>query len=296
MTAAVAGAGVAFAARLLVPAFVSRGHIGFSALPDIDPERLANAPTVLFAGILLLSAAGLIAARAGFQAARWGRALLLAGGGMLCLLAMAAVTQRASLGLGLACLAVLWVMLLAHRPARALRALIVPAIIAVALYPQFAALAHQLWQKTTLVGLNNRPQEASVVFAAVGGRWMDALFGLGWGQTIVSPAAGDITINYTHTMTTAYWLKTGIIGAALVWLYLGGIALRLWPVLWRHPGLALAVAAPCLIDAILYASYKSLDFGLMLALVPLWASEAEMLRPLRRLVYSETSAANHETA
>ncbi len=45
-----------------------------------------------------------------------------------------------------------------------------------------------------------------------------------------------------------------------------------------RPLLAAAIAGPLLIDVSLYASFKSLDFGLVLLLIPLWASLPEKLR------------------
>jgi hypothetical protein len=37
---------------------------------------------------------------------------------------------------------------------------------------------------------------------------------------------------------------------------------------FREPVIGLALAAPIFIDVFLYASFKSLDFGLMLLLIP----------------------------
>ena len=61
-------------------------------------------------------------------------------------------------------------------------------------------------------------------------------------------------------------------GLALAYLFrLGSIILEL---LFYRPVIALALAGPFLIDIFLYASFKSLDFGLVLLLVPLWAHHA----------------------
>ena len=57
---------------------------------------------------------------------------------------------------------------------------------------------------------------------------------------------------------------------ALVALYLLTLGAGIWRILWVYPVGALAVAGPFLIDITLYASFKSLDFGLLLALIALW--------------------------
>jgi hypothetical protein len=287
VTACAGLAGATFALRLLAPSFIGHRHIGFSALPESDPLYLANAPTVLFAAMM----AFVLAARALRRAspASVASAACCAAAGLACVLAMAAAMQRASLGLGALCLAGLWIGLFIRAPVWALRVLVPMVLAALLLYPQFAALIARLEAKNALVGFNNRPQEAEAVLAMVGRHWHAALFGLGWGQTIASPAVGDVTVNYTHTMATALWLKTGLVGLVLAGLYIAGLGVCLWRVFWAYPALALAVAAPVLIDLTLYANYKSFDFGLMLTLIPLWASVAGRLRGSDGVVYAGTS-------
>src|SRR5262249_28155118 len=128
-------------------------------------------------------------------------------------------------------------------------------------------------QKTSQVGLNMRWQEAQAVFALLDNSAWSMLFGRGWGATLVSPAVGDVPINYTHSLITTYMLKAGLsgLGLALSWLYrLGQGLVRLFP---ARPILAVALAGPLLIDIFLYASFKSLDFGLILFLIPLWDAQ-----------------------
>jgi hypothetical protein len=287
MTVCAGLAGAVFALRLLVPSFAAHHHVGFSTLPDNDPLYLANAPTVLFTAMMAL----VLAARAmrRISVASVAAAAVYSLVGLACILAMAAVMQRASLGLGAVCLAGLWTGLFVRAPGWALRALAPVSLAGLLLYPQFIALAGHLAAKNALVGFNNRPQEAAMVLGMVGQRWSSVLFGLGWGQTIASPAVGDVTVNYTHTMATALWLKTGLAGLTLAGLYIAGLGLCLWRVFWAYPALGLAIAAPVLIDLTLYANYKSFDFGLMLTLIPLWASVAGRLRYPDGVVYAGKS-------
>lgn len=289
LTVCICAAGLFFALRLIVPSFIEHGRIGFSALPDEDPLYLANAPTVLFAAILCTALAGQgLMNHPSIKNFAW-----IGCFGMVaafCFMAMAASSQRATLGLAALCLGLLWAISFAKNPLRATIPLGLLLCAAIVLLQPLSNLIEHLLVKTSQVGFNNRLQEAAIVFDMVGDHWGSVLFGLGWGQTVASPAVGGVTVNYTHTMMTALWLKTGLTGVVLAGLYLYGLAVQLWGILWRHPALALAIAAPCLIDVTLYASYKSLDFGLVLLLIPLWANEAAKVAPEAAVVYSEHSS------
>ena len=105
------------------------------------------------------------------------------------------------------------------------------------------------------------------------------LFGKGWGATLASPAVGGMVVNYTHNLLTALWLKTGLIGLILAGLYIAGLAKGLVPLLWTNPVLAVALAVPLVIDTLLYASYKSLDFGLILLLIALYTRPRQLRGP-----------------
>ncbi len=276
LTAAVAAAGIIFALRLIVPSFMEHGRVGFSALPNEDPLYLANAPTVLFTGILCMALAARQMMKAGLSSI--GGVGLFAFPALACFLAMAAAMQRATIGLAAMGLAFLWSVAFVRNPLRALIPLALVCMGLLILYEPVEGLMRQLVLKMSRVGFNNRVEEASLVFSMLQDSSWTVLFGCGWGQTVSSPAVGDVTVNYTHTMFTAFWLKSGLIGLALTGAYLGGLAACLWRMVWRYPVMAAALAVPCLIDVTLYASYKSLDFGLVLMLIPLWTGQQELLR------------------
>ncbi|MDB5491886.1 MAG: hypothetical protein JWO78_1735 [Micavibrio sp.] len=80
-------------------------------------------------------------------------------------------------------------------------------------------------------------------------------------------------VNYTHNIFTTYLLKTGLVGLLLLTLYLYGLCRPLFDLLRVRPLLALALGVPLVIDLTLYASFKSLDFGLILLLVMLAAQK-----------------------
>lgn len=289
LTIAVAAAGLIFSLRFIVPSFVEHGRIGFSALPDEDPLYLANAPTVLFAAILGVGYFGLMLSRPLSL-----KTLIFSGAAALstvpCFFAMIASNQRATIGLAVMCVACLWLLNFFRNPRGGCMSLLIVAFMLILFAEPFGHILDNLFQKTAQVGFNNRVQEASLVFEMVNKNPLSVLFGFGWGQTIASPAVGGVTVNYTHTMITAFWLKTGLAGVMLGLFYFGGLVAKLWSVLWKKPIVALALAAPCLIDLTLYASYKSLDFGLILMLIPLWANAPQEVARQAAVVYSRDSS------
>lgn len=269
--------GLIFVARVLAGFVATAGHPGFAIGFVPDPDNLVNAPTVLFAALFLTGYGGsrLIHAK---QVRSYVTAFLAFAAALFLLAGMAAIGQRAHIGAwAIACL--IWVVILLVRRPRALgRLLLLTLMVSVFMWPVVLDIAQGLMQKTSVVGLNNRVEEARIVWDSFQGRPVALLFGQGWGATIVSPAVGPFPVNYTHNLMTTYLLKTGIFGLILILTYLFWIAAGIWRILWVQPVAAVALAAPFLIDLTLYASFKSLDFGLLLVLMTLWTRWPEGAR------------------
>jgi hypothetical protein len=285
LTMAAATVGLAFCARVLIPAALAHGGWdGLGArLHPADPAYLANAPTVLFAGLLLAGLAGLrlyVAPRPRTTVMALGLALLAA----VPFVTMGLVVQRATIGLGIAGLGFLLAVAFCVRPYRAAPLWAAAVLVLALLLPGAQAVIDALAAKNAAVGLNMRWQEARAVYDALGDRAGAVLAGQGWGATVISPAVGGYPVNYTHNFITTCWLKTGLCGVGLALAYVIGIARLLWPLLWARPVLAVALGAPLAIDLTLYASFKSLDFGLILLLAAVWGSRAVSLH--KRPVYS----------
>lgn len=274
--------GIAFSLRVLLPVLsIPEGFGGLSqsirSHPD-DPAYLANAPTVLFSAVFLLAYGGfLVYKSSSFVSFAKSLAMILLA--MIPVMAMAAIMQRASIGyIGFALLLLL-MLAISKNPLRAIVPLVLAFLIALLVWNDLQDLSQRLWHKTELVGLNMRAQEALLVVKDVSQSLWFILFGKGWGAMIASPAVGGASVNFTHSLITATWLKTGLIGVAILGLYLFHLAHMLFRMLWQHPVLAAALAGPFVIDIFLYASYKSLDFGLILLLIVLWSKRAIEKRP-----------------
>lgn len=265
--------------------YISYTVASFSSFPVgfmFDPDNFVNAPTVLFGALFLTGIGGmkLVGIEKGsphpnpLPGGEGIKSICLAvlcfGVTAIMLMGMAWVGQRAHVGAWVLAV-VFWMAVLVVKRPRALLRLVPLVILAgVLLWPFVADILFSLQQKSSAVGMNNRMEEARAVWESFAGQPLALLFGQGWGATIVSPAVGPDPVNYTHNLFTSYLLKTGLAGVALVVVYLGTLAGGIWRILWVHPVAAVAVAAPFLIDITLYASFKSLDFGLLLVLIALW--------------------------
>ncbi|MCB1532937.1 MAG: hypothetical protein KDJ35_08730 [Alphaproteobacteria bacterium] len=226
----------------------------------------ANAPTVLFAALFLIGSAGLMV----LEALNPARLLRIAGFVLLAgivVIPIVLTQQRASLGYLVLYVGILGGIGLTRAPYRALTALAVLALCALPLYGALMDVAAALAQKTALVGINMRYAELNAVWRAISGGLFDLLFGTGWGGSFHSPAVGELEVNFTHSLLSSALLKTGLCGAALTGVYILGLTQILWAQLKLRPVLALALAGPLVIDVFLYASFKSLDFGLILLLI-----------------------------
>lgn len=261
--------GLIFVVRVLGVFVATAGHPDFAIGFVPDSDNLVNAPTVLFAALFLTGYGGYRLIHA-TTARSFAMALTAFVAALFLLAGMAAIGQRAHIGAwALACL--IWLAILLVRQPRALgRLLPLILVAAVFMWPVAFDIVQGLMQKTSVVGLNNRAEEVRIVWDSFQGRPWALLFGQGWGATIISPAVGPFPVNYTHNLMTTYLLKTGIFGLILILSYLFWIAAGIWRILWVQPVAAVALAAPFLIDLTLYASFKSLDFGLLLVLTTLW--------------------------
>lgn len=129
-----------------------------------------------------------------------------------------------------------------------------------------------LIEKNENVGLNDRDEELFSVMKAIDKDPCTVLFGIGWGGTFFSPAAGGVYANYTHSLLSAALLKIGVIGLILTIVYIFALMMTCLRVALSAPLLGMCLIIPLLINVFLYAAYKSFDFGLILTLIPAsWA-------------------------
>lgn len=252
-----------------------------------EPQELtyfANAATVRFSGLFFL----------GWASVLWVQGCGLRSGlcngwiypAMLLLLACIALTplilttQRASLGYAAVYSVILLGLGLWRYPIKILFLLGILTILGAFFHEPIQQTLQVLTQKTDLVGFNKRPEEWRAIWNAISDSPFTTIFGLGWGGTFESPAVGEVRVNFAHGLLPYMVLKTGVLGLALTVSYLYFMLKRLWVYSLQHPVFVFAVIGPVLIDIFLYASFKSLDFGLILLLVPISAHAIETRQSL----------------
>lgn len=269
---ALAFIGLCFSLRALVPVF---------SLSPVANELLylANSPLVLLTALLLAGQAWQILQERSSPFALL-QALVLCTLILIPVMAMMIDVQRANLGalaFSITCL-LIWTIIM--RPQRVIIPAIIICILVTVFWSDVQTIGHEMAFKTAQVGLNMRLQEAQAVLEEVSESWLAFLFGQGWGATFHSPAVGGLPVNYTHSLVTYLLLKTGIIGLALGMTYIGTMLWRVTALLPQDLPRFLSLIWPLAIPVFLYASYKSLDFGLLLLLavsVPQLKNKAVLL-------------------
>lgn len=257
--------GLAFGARSLVSQFGVRCPFGLWG-GDARLFYLENMPTVLFAALFLMGRGILCVFRRFSLRSVVVFAALMA---LACvpLLSMVMTLQRASIGVALFYVVVVSAYLFVKSPKRAVGVLFVGLGALFLLNISFYSVFASLFEKTRVVGMNMRFQEMEAVWRVVNRDPLTLLLGTGWGGQVYSPAVGGLSVNFTHNFFSSMLLKCGLIGVLLSVLYMAGLLERLSRVVLKAPVFGLALLFPVLIDLTLYASFKSLDFGLMLLMV-----------------------------
>ncbi len=250
--------GVIFSLRALAQIY-NLGPLSLIAADSLS--YLANSPLVLLSAIYMsgrLLEPSSIKKRA-------------AGLFMLCILliTMAVHLQRGALGLFALAFLILLGRTVITSPARALPYLAALAALGVYFYEPAAHIIGALLYKTDNHGvLNMRAEEWHAVWERINASPATLLFGAGWGAQYASPAVGNMMVNYTHGFLSYALLKTGLLGLGLSLVYITALIKDFFQ---RNQGritaLLLALLAPLALDILLYASFKSFDFGLLLLLI-----------------------------
>jgi hypothetical protein len=237
---------------------------------------LSNSPLVLFAAIY--AAGSLWQGLVRFPVSRL--PVLLGGAAIIAVIvaAMLLDIQRATVAaIGLS-VVVFWFDTMIRSPRR----LILPTLIVAALLyiaaPWLEEAGSAIYKKTAEVGLNMRVQEASAVLQAISVDPLRFFAGTGWGGVFASPAVGGLDVNYTHSLLTLMFLKGGALLAVLTGLFCAAVLYEIILIFQGDRRKAMSVFWPFIIPVFLYASHKSLDFGLLLLLIGVWSKRPAPLR------------------
>jgi hypothetical protein len=267
LIAAIIIVGLVFSLRALLPFY------GVLSAPD-ELLYLANSPLVLFTALFLLSDI--------FEEIGQKRiSLFTVIKGALLVVPLAAMlidVQRAPITAIALTFIIMSVRLFFHNYRRGL---IFVALIAFGIYyiwPVFDLVVQEIVVKTAQVGANMREEELRAVWAAIEGSWMSVLFGTGWGGVFNAPTVGGLSVSYTHSFLTYMLLKGGLVGLSLTLLFTGSVLVALWHTARQDFSRFMVMIWPFLIPLLLYASHKSLDYGLILLFIFVSAERLKALR------------------
>lgn len=261
-------AGLVFCVRTLVPAF----NIW---IPSGELLYLSNSPLALFAAVYL--AGKLWVSLESISKMNVVKVLFYLVALAILIAAMLLDVQRATIGAVLITWCVMAVFCLIQHPKRIVFPLMTIGVLAAVLYPVVSDALHAMAMKTAAVGLNARVAEAQAVYKALSAFPPSLLVGLGWGSTFPSPAVGGVTINYTHSFLTTVALKGGLIFLALASVTVLAALYQIFLIFQKDKVRGMALFWALAIPVFLYASHKSLDFGLLLLLIGVWSTGPEPL-------------------
>jgi len=183
------------------------------------------------------------------------------------LAAMGLTLQRASLAYWVVFMISIFALYVRASPKRVLGALVLMVVMGVVFYTNLTDIVEALWDKTRVHGSNMRLDELFAVLEVLSADVPTALFGTGWGGTFESPAVADIRVNFTHSLLSSMLLKTGLIGFGCIIGYFVWVGQHFRGIFMKDRLVGFALLGPFLISVLLYASYKSFDFGFLLLLI-----------------------------
>jgi len=193
----------------------------------------------------------------------------LAGGGF-CFYEFAALGMRAFSGLTVLALFFYLLYLIRSRGVPVIHLFFAGILGLLLTYNQIINLAVQMWEKNQAAGLNNRPAELYAVFRVITESFHTFLFGIGWGGKFSNPIYGDATTRYTHSLFSFWLLKTGVVGFAMLALFVSLLFRRVdFISVWSSShrlALFLATSAVIIVGIFLEPTYKMLSFGLIVGL------------------------------
>lgn len=257
--------GFLFSLRVLFPGFAL-------FYKTAEPLYLATSPLVLFSTLFLvfLSCQKLFIRLKGANIAFFILGIAVS---LIMMTAMFVDVQRACFIALLLSAITLFTIAFVKAPLRSLLPLGCVVGVLLVINPILMEVLQDVQMKTSRVGLNMRLQELLAIWEVMQASPLTIIFGQGWGASFASPAVGGLHVTYSHSLLSYMFFKTGLIGLALTLFYLFFLFEKLVRLYFTDPVKGNALMWPLLIPIFFYASYKSLDFGLLLTLILVMAMQ-----------------------
>jgi hypothetical protein len=141
------------------------------------------------------------------------------------------------------------------------------------LWMQIDIVLNLLWLKQQVTGTNGKAGEWLAVIGTIDASPQTMLFGIGWGGTVENPILGEAT-RFTHSILSYYLLKSGVTGlvmllavASMLFTFVRGCNVA--PLSASRWILLVSCTPPLLIGVLFEPTYKTLSYGVILALLVL---------------------------
>lgn len=186
--------------------------------------------------------------------------------GLLAFASLAAISQRAPLGMS-AVFIVIYVVYKYRRSPLALGLAVTGMIGFIILNTeQLLAVYDQLYTKQKDVGENGKLGEWPVIADQLASSWHGLLFGDGWGALFHAPSTNGALESYTHSAFSYFFLKSGLVGMMLFSLYLFYFFKSIMRNAFTSPVFFAALVA--IIGGVFFQpTFKVLTFGFIMLLV-----------------------------
>lgn len=263
-------AGSGFALRYFTSQDIGYDDLG-SGVFLINLKYYSYDPMVTFTAIF-----GLLFALASFQTTsklKLAKIVLYVGVSLLAVGSLGGIAQRAPLAILGLCLVIFLIRY--TRKSFMLVCFAIVFLLSIVIYFQdvMFALYSLLAEKNEAVGINGKTEEIELIINILSDSLSDTLFGLGWGGIYYNKVIGG-DVRFAHSIVGFYLLKTGVVGISVMSFYVMWLLkryVRLLKYTWRNEitqlPLIFAIGSAPMI-AMLQPTYKTLSFGLILALIP----------------------------
>ena len=237
-----------------------------------DPFALSVVPEILFGAIFLISFAilnFLKTDKSVFNQTATFIGLILMASPLLAVMHMS--VMRAGIGMVFIATLISLSILLLNRPYVAMFLSAIFAGGVMVLLKPLNAVFQLFWLKTVMIGTNNRLLEIKVVLQDVLSNPVSFVLGKGWGTVINNPAVGGEQVLYTHSLLSSSLLKGGFLMTILISVYLLWLFTGIFKQLFKEKrplyiSLYLAISMTLLVNILIYGGYKTIGFGVVIAL------------------------------
>lgn len=188
--------------------------------------------------------------------------------------------MRAGLAAMVICFLVFLGWMVIYRPKKLLLLGPIITVLIIMFFDPLLGIIQPALDKHNTVGGNLRFEELKAVSDQIGSGVLQQFIGLGWGAGIDSPSSNGMFVNFTHGLLPSLWLKTGVVGVALMVAFiLSVVKACVFNMKLAQPKyimLFTALMFTISINMTLYGGYKSLGFGLCLTLL---VNMSQILKP-----------------